>query len=115
MMRAVLFQQCRQNRIVALVENLLTLNYVLDICLLFRYCVFAKIRMEEATMTNQLPVKRCQHCGGEDFRVGWQSDALVTFKRNGLLGNRIKFLICGNCGAILYQCVAEPHRFPQAR
>ena len=31
------------------------------------------------------------------------------------LGNRIKFLICGNCGAILYQCVAEPHRFPQAR
>ena len=52
-------------------------------------------------MTNQLPVKRCQHCGGEDIRVGWQSDALVTFKRNGLLGNRIKFLICGNCGAVL--------------
>ena len=50
-----------------------------------------------------------------NIRVGWQSDALVTFKRNGLLGNRIKFLICGNCGAILYQCVAEPHRFPQAR
>lgn len=44
-----------------------------------------------------------------------QNDALVTFKRNGLLGNRIKFLICGNCGAALYQCVAEPHRFPQAR
>ena len=58
-------------------------------------------------MMNQLPVKRCQHCGGEDIRVGWQSDALVTFKRNGLLGNRIKYLICGNCGAILYQCVAQ--------
>ena len=27
-------------------------------------------------MMNQLPVKRCQHCGGEDIRVGWQSDAL---------------------------------------
>ena len=53
-------------------------------------------------MMNQFPVKRCQHCGGEDIRVGWQSDALVTFKRNGLLGNRIKFLICGNCGAVLY-------------
>lgn len=66
-------------------------------------------------MMNQLPVKRCRYCGGEDIRVGWQSDALVTFKRNGLLGNRIKFLICGNCGAVLYQCVAEPHRFPQAR
>ena len=64
-------------------------------------------------MMNQLPVKRCHHCGGEDILVGWQSDALVTFKRNGLLGNRIKFLICDNCGAILYQCVAEPHRFPQ--
>jgi len=66
-------------------------------------------------MMNQLPVKRCPHCGGEDIRVGWQHDALVTFKRNGLLGNRLKFLICGNCGAILYQCVAEPHRFPQVR
>ena len=64
-------------------------------------------------MMNQLPVKRCHHRGGEDILIGWQSDALVTFKRNGLLGNRIKFLICGNCGAILYQCVAEPHRFPQ--
>ena len=66
-------------------------------------------------MTNQLPVKRCQHCTSEDIRVGCQQDALVTFKRNGLLGNRIKFLICDNCGAILHQCVAEPHRFPQAR
>ena len=66
-------------------------------------------------MTNHLPVKRRLHCTSEDIRVGWQQDALVTFKRNGLLGNRIKFLICGNCGAILHQCVAEPHRFPQAR
>ena len=66
-------------------------------------------------MMNQLPVNQCRFCGGRDIRVGWQSDALVTFKRNGLLGNRIKFLICGNCGAILHQCVAEPHRFPQAR
>ena len=66
-------------------------------------------------MTNQQPVGYCQHCGSGDIRIGWQSDALVPFKRNVLLGNRIKFLICGNCGAILYQCVAEPHRFPQAR
>ena len=66
-------------------------------------------------MMNQLPVRQCRYCGGEDIRVGWQQDALVTFKRNGLLGNRIKFLICGNCDAILHQCVAEPHRFPQVR
>ena len=66
-------------------------------------------------MVNNLPVKRCQHCGGEDIRVGWQHDALVTFKENGLLGNRLKFLICGRCGAVLYQCVAEPHRFPPAK
>lgn len=36
-------------------------------------------------MMNQLPVRQCQYCGGKDIRVGWQSDALVTFKRNGLL------------------------------
>ena len=45
----------------------------------------------------------------------WEGRIVVGHKENGLLGNRIKFLICGNCGAILYQCVAEPHRFPQAR
>ena len=66
-------------------------------------------------MTNQLPVEQCRFCGGRDIRAGWQSDALATFKRNGLLVDRIKFLICGNCGAILYQCVAEPHRFLQTR
>lgn len=32
-------------------------------------------------MMNQLPVRQCQYCGGKDIRVGWQSDALVTFKR----------------------------------
>lgn len=52
-------------------------------------------------MMNQLPVEQCRFCGGKDIRVGWQGDALVTFKRNGLLDTRIKFLICGNCGAIL--------------
>lgn len=66
-------------------------------------------------MMNQLPARQCRYCGDEDIRVGWQSDALMIFKRNGLLDNRIKFLICGRCGAVLYQCVAEPHCFPQAR
>ena len=34
---------------------------------------------------------------------------------SGILGNRMRCLICRRCGAVLYQCVAEPHRFPQAR
>ena len=50
-------------------------------------------------MMNQLPVKRCQYCGGKDIRVGWQQDALVTFKRNGLLGNRIKQPIKIDCSS----------------
>ena len=85
------------------------------VCPFFRYCVFAKNRNGGATKVNQIPVKRRQYCGGKDIRVGWQHDALVTFKRNSLLGNRLKFLICGNCGAVLYQCVAEPRKFPQVR
>ena len=77
--------------------------------------MFAKYRNGGSDYDESTSSQAVQHCGGEDIRVGWQSDALVTFKRNGLLGNRIKFLICGHCGAVLYQCVAEPHRFPQAR
>ena len=64
----------------------------------------------------QVPVTRCQYFGSQDIGEGWQhGEALVTFKYHGLLGNRLKYLICRRCGAVLYQCVAEPHRFPQAR
>lgn len=67
-------------------------------------------------MNHQIPVKQCRYCGGEDIRVGWQhNEALVTFKKHGWMGNRLRLYICGNCGAILYQCVAEPHKFPQIR
>ena len=66
-------------------------------------------------MMNQLPEKQCRYCGSMDIRVSWQQDALVTFDRNGLLGNRLKIMLCGNCGSILHQCAAEPHRYQQAR
>ena len=55
-------------------------------------------------MTKQLPVKQCQY-----------GEALVTFKKHGMFGNRLQYLICRRCGAILYQCVAEPHKFPSVR
>lgn len=67
-------------------------------------------------MTKQLPVKKCQYCGGEDLGIGWQNgDALVTFKKHGLLGNRLQHLICRHYGAVLYQCVAEPWRFAKVK
>ena len=53
----------------------------------------------------QVPVTRCQYCGSQDIGEGWQhGEALVTFKYHGLLGNRLKYLICRRCGAVLYQC-----------
>ena len=56
----VLFHQCDRCRIVAMVENVLTLNYVLDFCPLFRYCVFAKhrnggINYDESTSGQAMP------------------------------------------------------------
>ena len=63
----------------------------------------------------QLPVTRCVYCGSYDLGIDrQQNEAIVTFRRNGLLGNRLKYVICRNCGAVLYQCVAEPWRFPPA-
>ncbi len=79
-------------------------------------CVCKNTETEETVMTNQIPVNRCQYCGCTDIRIGWQPDeALVTFKKHGWMGNRLRLYICGRCGAVLYQCVAEPHKFPQAR
>ena len=63
----------------------------------------------------QIPVNHCACCGSYDLGIGWQqNEAIVTFRRNGLLGNRLKYVICRNCGAVLYQYVAEPWRFPPA-
>ena len=45
--------------------------------------------------TNQIPVQRCQYCGSDDLGLGWQhGEAIVTFKKHGLLGNRLRYLIC---------------------
>ena len=39
----------------------------------------------------QLPVTRCAWCGSYDLGIGWQqNEAIVTFRRNGFLGNRLK-------------------------
>ena len=63
-------------------------------------------------MTNRLPIQRCQYCGCEDIGFGWQhGEALVTFKKHGMLGNRLRYLICRRCGAVLYQYVAEPYKY----
>ena len=39
---------------------------------------------------------------------------LDVYKRQ-ILGNRMRCLICRRCGAVLFQWVAEPHRFPPIR
>lgn len=65
-------------------------------------------------MNKELPVNRCQYCGSNDIGEGWQhGDALVTFRKRGLFGNRLRYLICRQCGAVLYQGVSEPHKYPR--
>ena len=60
--------------------------------------------------TDQIPVRRCQYCGSDDLGLGWQhGEAIATFKKHGLLGNRLRYLICRR------QWVAEPHKFPPIR
>ena len=62
----------------------------------------------------QISVNHCAWYRSYVLGIGWQqNEAIVTFRRNGLLGNRLKYVICRNCGAVLYQCVLEPWRFPQ--
>ena len=52
--------------------------------------------------TNQIPIQRCQYCGSDDLGLGWQhGEALVTYKKHGLLGSRLRYLICRRCGAVV--------------
>ena len=54
--------------------------------------------------TNQLPIQRCRYCGSEDLGMGWQhGEGIVTFKKHGILGNRMRCLICRRCGAVLFK------------
>ena len=49
----------------------------------------------------QIPVNHCAWCGSYDLGIGWQqNEAIVTFRRNGLLGNRLKYVTCRNCGVL---------------
>lgn len=42
-------------------------------------------------MENKLPVTQCQYCGSRDIGEGWQhGEALVTFRKRGLSGNRLR-------------------------
>ena len=66
-------------------------------------CVADKEGVENMT-TSQIPVQRCQYCGNDDLGLGWQhGEALVTYKKHGLLGRRLRYLICRRCGAVVYQ------------
>lgn len=86
----------------------------LDLRSSFRYAVFANMAQKGVYVMKQVPITKCRYCGSEDIGEGWQhGEALVTFKYRGLRGNRLKYLICRNCGAVLYQCVAEPGRYPK--
>ena len=49
--------------------------------------------------TNQTPIRRCQYCKSDDLGLGWQhGEALVTYKKHGLLGSRLRYLVCRRCG-----------------
>lgn len=53
----------------------------------------------------QIPVTHCPYCESYDLGIGWQqNEAIVTLRRNEFLGNRLKHVICRNCGTVMYQC-----------
>ena len=44
------------------------------------------------TKQPQIPVNHCAWCGSYDLEIGWQqNEAIVTFRRNGLLGTAERF------------------------
>lgn len=64
----------------------------------------------------QIPIRRCPYCGCTEFVIGYQHhEAMVTYAPNGFLGNRLRHLICRNCGIILLSRVAEPQKYKSAR
>ena len=63
----------------------------------------------------KLPVEKCQWCGGTDFVIGYQhQEARIMTSPNGILGCRVRYLICKSCGAILLGQIAQPEKYKDA-
>lgn len=58
-------------------------------------------------------VKSCQYCGVEDYRYGYQSG---DSRLGGALGflevqEPIHYLVCAECGAIIFSWVTNPRKY----
>ena len=61
--------------------------------------------------TNQLPIRQCRYYGSDDLGLGWQhGEGIVTFKKHGILGNRMRCLVCRRCGAVLFHLFGRPRK-----
>ena len=55
------------------------------------------------TKQPQIPVNHCAWCGSYDLGIGWQqNEAIVTLRRNGFLGNRLKYKHSRNILKVFY-------------
>lgn len=58
-------------------------------------------------------IKSCQYCGGEDFRYGYPSGDSRLGGAPGFLEDQepIHYLVCAECGAIIFSWVTNPRKY----
>lgn len=61
-------------------------------------------------------INRCQYCGGSEFRYGYQSGDSRLCGAPGFLENQepIHYLICAECGAVVFSWVTNPRKYPKS-
>ncbi len=48
-------------------------------------------------------IEKCPYCNNIDLGVGYhQSHACIMASSSGLIGSKVEYLICKNCGSIVH-------------
>lgn len=63
----------------------------------------------------RVEINSCPYCKGTDFRYGRQSGDSRLDGALGFLDNQepIHYLICADCGSIVYSWITNPRKYPK--
>ncbi len=60
----------------------------------------------------EIKIDKCPYCGAREFAEGYHYDeASIMTSNSGIIGSKVIYVICKNCGSIVHSRVANPEVF----
>lgn len=63
----------------------------------------------------EIKIDKCPYCGAHEFAEGYHYDEASIMNNNtGIVGSKVIYVICKNCGSIVHSRVANPEVFSKS-